>query len=636
MHNRSKLLRLSVRNIGCIGDEGIEIDLDDIVCLVGKNNAGKSTILKAYELAQGSLKFDYARDRCSWAPNDAPSAVVLDIHIPTGVANIAEEWKIVDAANLILRSRWEWSSDSGFEKVRTTWSPQAGDWAVDGKAGGADNVFKARLPEPLRIGSLEDANSTEATLLALALGPFIQEVVGQQEDPSSPLAQTVASMISLVAGLSETHQQRFSAIAEKVQGSFAGVFPGVSLKLNIAMNPPPIKIGDLLKAGSGLKISDGKSETSVVQQGTGARRALFWSMLRVHNELKRTADQRDKYRKSLVAQINAKKVTPEDKAELEAKLAAFDDDAPIPLDDNDPALPGYLLLIDEPENALHPMAARAAQRHLYELAADPDWQVMMTTHSPYFINPLADHTTVVRLERNAGDEGALSTHMYRSEDITFDPDEKRNLQALQQMDASFSEVFFGSYPILVEGDTEHAAFIASVIEEEHHLADKVTIVRARGKAILPALIRMLRHFKIGFGVLHDVDWPFNKAGKAAMWSVNASIHAAVAECRADGLTVRHRVSVPDFERFLGGAALGKDKPFAAYEQIARSQALKTEVRALVSHLHTGADLGPWCDKAHDKEMYLQYLKAELVAWADQNGASDDPRLTGQYAVNKAD
>jgi putative ATP-dependent endonuclease of OLD family len=617
MNNRSKLLRLWVRNIGCIGDEGIGIDLDDIVCLVGRNNAGKSTILKAYELAQGSLKFDYTRDRCTWAPGDAPSAVVLDIHIPAGVANIAEDWKIIDGDNLILRSCWEWSPNTGFEKVRTTWSPEAGDWALDGKAGGADNVFKARLPEPLRIGSLEDANSTEATLLALALGPFIQEVVGQQEDPSSPLAQTVASMINLVAGLSETHQQRFSAIAEKVQGSFAGVFPGVSLKLNIAMNPPSIKVGDLLKAGSGLKINDGKSETSVVQQGTGARRALFWSMLRVHNELKRTADQRDKYRKNLLAQINAKKITPEDKADLEAKLAAFDDDAPIPLDDNDPALPGYLLLIDEPENALHPMAARAAQRHLYELAADPDWQVMMTTHSPYFINPLADHTTVVRMERNAGD-------------ITFDADEKRNLQALQQMDASFSEVFFGSYPILVEGDTEHAAFIASVIEEEHDLADKVTIVRARGKAILPALIRMLRHFKIGFGVLHDVDWPFNKAGKAAMWTVNASIHAAVAECRTEGLIVRHRVSVPDFERFLGGAALGKDKPFAAYEQIAKSAALKDQVRALVSHLHTGTDFGPWCDKPHEKDNYLEHLKADLVAWAAKNGASDDPRLTGNY------
>lgn len=630
MNNRSKLLRLWVRNIGCIGDEGIGIDLDDIVCLVGKNNAGKSTILKAYELAQGSLKFDYTRDRCTWAPAEAPSSVVLDIHIPAGVANIAEDWKIVDGDRLVLRSRWEWAPDTGFEKVRTTWSPQAADWAVDGKAGGADNVFKARLPEPLRIGSLEDANSTESTLLALALGPFIQEVIGQQEDPSSPLAQTVTSMINLVAGMSATHQQRFSTIAEKVQGSFAGVFPGVTLKLNIAMNPPPIKVGDLLKAGSGLKISDGKSETSVGQQGTGARRALFWSMLRVHNEFKRTADQRDKYRKNLLAQINAKKVTPEDKAELEAKLAAFDDDAPIPADDNDPALPGYLLLIDEPENALHPMAARAAQRHLYELAADPDWQVMMTTHSPYFINPLADHTTVVRMERHAGDESALFTRMYRSEDITFDADEKRNLQALQQMDVSFSEVFFGSYPILVEGDTEHAAFIASVIEEEHDLADKVTIVRARGKAILPALIRMLRHFKIGFGVLHDVDWPFNKAGKASMWTVNALIHAAVTDCRSDGLVVRHRVSVPDFERFLGGKALGKDKPFAAYEQIAESAVLKDQVRALVSHLHTGADFGPWCDRAHDKDGYLNYLRDELQSWAANNGSADDPRLTGVH------
>lgn len=52
--NRSKLLRMTVRNIGCIGNEGVEIELDNIVCLVGKNNAGKSTILRAYELAKGT------------------------------------------------------------------------------------------------------------------------------------------------------------------------------------------------------------------------------------------------------------------------------------------------------------------------------------------------------------------------------------------------------------------------------------------------------------------------------------------------------------------------------------------------------------------------------------------------------
>ena len=51
--NRSKLVRITVRNIGCIGSDGVEIELDNVVCLVGKNNAGKSTILRAYELAKG-------------------------------------------------------------------------------------------------------------------------------------------------------------------------------------------------------------------------------------------------------------------------------------------------------------------------------------------------------------------------------------------------------------------------------------------------------------------------------------------------------------------------------------------------------------------------------------------------------
>ena len=39
--NRSKLISLTVRNIGCIGEKPVKISLDRIVCLVGKSNAGK-------------------------------------------------------------------------------------------------------------------------------------------------------------------------------------------------------------------------------------------------------------------------------------------------------------------------------------------------------------------------------------------------------------------------------------------------------------------------------------------------------------------------------------------------------------------------------------------------------------------
>lgn len=36
VENRSKLLRMTIRNIGCIGNEGVDIALDNIVCLVEK------------------------------------------------------------------------------------------------------------------------------------------------------------------------------------------------------------------------------------------------------------------------------------------------------------------------------------------------------------------------------------------------------------------------------------------------------------------------------------------------------------------------------------------------------------------------------------------------------------------------
>ena len=385
-------------------------------------------------------------------------------------------------------------------------------------------------------------------------------------------------------------------------------------------------MADLLKSGSGLRIVDGKAETSLLQQGTGARRALFWSMLRVHNELKRLIERRDEHRKQLVAKRKKAKGT--DAEDIDAQIAAIDAGAPVPEDAEDPALPGYLLLIDEPENALHPMAARAAQRHLYELAKDPDWQVVMTTHSPYFINPLEDHTTIVRMERTKGDESALFTKVYRSEAVTFNEDERRNLQALQQMDVSFSEVFFGSYPILVEGDTEHAAFIAAIVQEQHDLADKVTIVRARGKASLPAWIRMLHHFKINFGLVHDTDWPYNRAGKSGMWTMNATIHAEISKCRQDGLVVRHSYSLPDFERALGGDQLGKDKPFAAYERVVKESQPREKVQSLIQTLFDGADHGPSCSDPHDEDKYLSSLLAALNAWAHENGAAADPRLIG--------
>ena len=136
--NRSKLVRITVRNIGCIGNDGVEIELDNVVCLVGKNNAGKSTILRAYELAKGSATFDVTKDRCQYAPENQPSEVLLEVHIPEGIGNVDSKWKTEKDGLLIVKSRWQWSNPY-LGKVRTTWDPTGGSenlgaWADDSKA----------------------------------------------------------------------------------------------------------------------------------------------------------------------------------------------------------------------------------------------------------------------------------------------------------------------------------------------------------------------------------------------------------------------------------------------------------------------------------------------------------------------
>lgn len=51
---RMKLIELKIRNFGCIDEKGIRIKIDNIVVLIGPNNVGKTTVLKAYEVFKNS------------------------------------------------------------------------------------------------------------------------------------------------------------------------------------------------------------------------------------------------------------------------------------------------------------------------------------------------------------------------------------------------------------------------------------------------------------------------------------------------------------------------------------------------------------------------------------------------------
>ena len=160
---RSHLVRMRVRNLGCIGNEGLTVELDDIVCLVGANNAGKTTVLRAYELAVQQEKLDIKDFNCN--ANGNPATVELWIHIPESAGNIDEKWKEKTSDGLLLvRSKWEWPLEGG-KPTRSTWDPDKGEYADDGKAAGLDTA--SGEPNKKKVATLSSAKIREIAELKM-------------------------------------------------------------------------------------------------------------------------------------------------------------------------------------------------------------------------------------------------------------------------------------------------------------------------------------------------------------------------------------------------------------------------------------------------------------------------------------
>lgn len=632
---RSKLVSITIRNLGCIGPEGLTVQLDNIVCLVGQNNTGKSTVLRAYELAQSSKALGDL-DKCQWTPEGQFPEVELWVHIPEGVENVDEKWKVADGELRIVRSRWQWQTSG--KPVRQTWNPElnsgAGGWDTGEKAGGADNVFNSRLPQPLRIDALKDSAAEHDVLIKLITEPIAKQLEALKSSEGSALRAALKAVAESTMEPVEAYQREIDRISKQVGKGITDVFPNLGISIKVGINPPMLDAAKALIEGSSIRFIEGAADTALRQQGAGSRRAMFWSLLQVRSEIirqqsleaerRKAEEERKKNIDKLKASLEKEKAKPKSKPEtidnyLDNIRALEEQGAQ---DSGSSSLPGYILLIDEPENCLHPMAVRAARNYLYGLAKDDDWQIMLSTHSPFFIDPLEDHTTIVRLERSGT---STTPRTFRTDTAEFSQDDRLNLRALLQLDASLSEMFFGSYPVLVEGDTELAAYIAAIGEGGRPLSTQLAVVSARGKALLRPLIRLLTHFGVSFGILHDSDSPMTAGGKrSSAWSENAKIALALKDARDSGLQIRHRVSVPDFERRLGLPEAEKDKPIAVYRAVREEAVLREAVAALFEELVSSAQMQPFEGLAADAsaEEVTASMATGVANWAERNAPGD--------------
>lgn len=535
---RPRLHKLIVRNFRCIGE--VEIELDDIVVLVGPNNVGKSSILRAYEvvMSHGSSAAKLTESDFPLGQVDPTRLPSIELHTIVFDKAPGEKWlQPTDIeGEWLVREKWTWDSPNkdpkrqGFDVTESDWSDQV-PW-------GAANVANSRRPQPHRIDAFAtpEKHAAEITKLIVSiLKDKLREVKSDPDQEKSDYELILDRIRAFQTKVIKEAESEIKVIEEEVSKYLSKLFPKHQVRFdarpdaNVDATYEPFKSSAELLMGP----EDGYFST-IAHQGSGARRTLLWAALKYLSE------KQSKY----------------------------------------PSRP-HVLLLDEPEICLHPSAIREARSVLYDLPESGNWQVMITSHSPIFIDLSKDNTTIVRVHHDG--DSVKGTTLYRPSRAKLDEDDKKNLKLMNICDPYVHEFFFGGRQVVVEGDTEYTAF--SILKELYPAEYRdVQIIRARGKGIIPSIAKVLLQFSKGFYVLHDTDEEKTSSGKTnPAWSMNRNI-AEILNMENAREIVNLVACKPCFEVALFGEEVKSDKPYNAFQLITSNRAIEMKVKQLLDYL----------------------------------------------------
>ncbi|WP_425447853.1 ATP-dependent nuclease [Dethiothermospora halolimnae] len=170
---------------------------------------------------------------------------------------------------------------------------------------------------------------------------------------------------------------------------------------------------------------------------------------------------------------------------------------------------------EEPEIYLHPNAANQMRDIIYELASENS-QIICTTHSPYMID-LSRKPRQILNNFIINDNNDVNIYPFNiSEKFKeLSSHDKSYVKMLLKMDDYISRVFFAKKVIIVEGDTEEIVLKETInkIEDEirRKILSEVQIIKARGKAVIISLVKYLKSMNINVFVIHDRDGGTEKA-----------------------------------------------------------------------------------------------------------------------------
>ena len=282
-----KINKLVIKNFGCIGAQGVSVDIDRIVVLVGANNSGKSTILRAFEVVSDCLKLeqeDFFNRQI--LPGALPE---IELHsIVVAENKPGDEWcDLVQAGTWLVKERWTWGGVN-VEPRRFGFNVKEKRWALstdtEQMPWGVNNVAKSRRPKPHRVSTFDSPESqSKATtsLLKSLLEVNIKNLKANDADPSSRYDEIVDSLRSLRDDSKQIQQTSITDIETKANLILEQIFPNCHLKVVAPQSVAPISI-DLLGDEFGLEMGvNGGPSFPLERQGSGTQRTALWTILKL-------------------------------------------------------------------------------------------------------------------------------------------------------------------------------------------------------------------------------------------------------------------------------------------------------------------------------------------------------------------
>ncbi len=440
-----------------------ELKLLSYTPLVGYNNAGKSNALSAIQwlLRKSSLKTE------DYFDPEMPIEVIGIIDgISTELLNEmpakqkASIKKYINSEQLQIKRVQEKPNAKAAEIRISVWNKQNGEWILNPT--GIDNAISALLPEPIRIGAMENAAEDSAkaktsTTIGKLLAEFIAPVKAAHEADLSQHLNEVARRISCDG---DSRFGELDTIDSKLNEKIDDLFPGMSVKLHF--NTPVFD--DLIKAGT-IRVYEGQQVgRDFSSYGHGAQRSIQMALIQYLAEVKRSS-------------VNGVATT--------------------------------LLLIDEPELYLHPFAIEQIREALIELSKN-GYQVIISTHSAQMITPeYAENTLLIRKCEQQG--------TYARERL-IDAIQRVIPNSTHQMEQIFSlshstQVLFAENVVLTEGKTELRLlpYIFKSIANKTMGQEKHALVAQGGVNDTKKSLDILKAMDLPAKAIVDLDYSFNGA-----------------------------------------------------------------------------------------------------------------------------